>query len=79
MLSITCKPFFAECGYAQFHCAECHYTKRRGARHFGQSLLHAGNRTPRIHQCRKTIVLSCNRCLIDTGVEKKNELHLNIQ
>jgi len=29
------------------------------------------------HHCRITIVLSCYRCLINTGVEK-NELHLNI-
>jgi len=28
------------------------------------------------HQCRKTIVLSCHRCLNDTGIEK-NEQHLN--
>ncbi len=35
------------------------------------------NRTARIrHQCRKTTVLSCHRCLINTGVEK-NEQHLN--
>jgi hypothetical protein len=28
-------------------------------------------RTARIrHQCRKTAVLSCHRCLINTGVEK---------
>jgi hypothetical protein len=24
------------------------------------------------HQCRKTAVLSCHRCLINTGVEKVN-------
>ncbi len=24
------------------------------------------------HQCRKTTVLSCHRCLINTGVEKMN-------
>jgi hypothetical protein len=31
------------------------------------------NRTTRIrHQCKKTTVLSCHRCLINTGV-KKNE------
>ncbi len=35
------------------------------------------NRTAHIrHQCRKTIVLSRHRCLINTGVEK-NEQHLN--
>jgi hypothetical protein len=29
------------------------------------------NRTANIrHQCRKTIVLSCHRCLINSGVEK---------
>ncbi len=29
-------------------------------------------------QCRKTIVLSCHRCLINIGVEKMNKiLHLN--
>jgi hypothetical protein len=25
-------------------------------------------------QCRKTIVLSCHRCLINTGVEKMNNI-----
>ncbi len=36
------------------------------------------NRTARIrHQCRKTIVISCNRCLVYTGVEKMNQ-HINI-
>ncbi len=29
------------------------------------------------HQCRKTTVLSCYRCLVNTGVEK-NQLHLNM-
>jgi len=29
------------------------------------------------HRCRKTTVLGCHRCLINTGVEK-NEQHLNI-
>jgi hypothetical protein len=29
------------------------------------------------HQCRKATVLSCHRCLVNTGVEK-NELNLNI-
>ncbi len=36
------------------------------------------NRTAHIrHLCRKTTVLSCHRCLINTGVET-NEQHLNI-
>ncbi len=36
------------------------------------------NRTTHIrHQCRKTTVLSCHRCLINTDFEI-NELHLNI-
>jgi len=26
------------------------------------------------HQCRKTTVLSCHRCLIKTGVEKMNSI-----
>ncbi len=26
------------------------------------------------HQCRKTTVLSCHRCLIKTGVEKMNNI-----
>ncbi len=26
------------------------------------------------HQCRKTTVLSCHRCLINTGVEKMNNI-----
>jgi len=29
------------------------------------------------HQCRKATVLSCNRCLLNTGV-KENERHLDI-
>ncbi len=29
------------------------------------------------HQCRKTTLITCQRCLINTGVEK-NEQHLNI-
>jgi len=37
------------------------------------------NRTAHIrHQCKKTAVLSCHRCLINTGVEKINMQHLNI-
>ncbi len=33
----------------------------------------ANNRTACIrHQCRKTTVLSCHRCLLNTGVEKMN-------
>jgi hypothetical protein len=33
------------------------------------------NRTARIrHQCRKTIVLSCHRCLINTGIEKMSNI-----
>ncbi len=36
-----------------------------------QFVLDLTNRTVCIrHQCRKTAVLSCHRCLIDTGVEK---------
>ncbi len=36
------------------------------------------NGTARIrHKCRKATVLSCNRCLINTGVEK-NEHYLDI-
>jgi hypothetical protein len=26
------------------------------------------------HQCKKTIVMSCHRCLINTGVEKMNNI-----
>ncbi len=33
------------------------------------------NRTARIrHQCKKTAVLSCHRCLINTSVEKGNNI-----
>jgi hypothetical protein len=28
------------------------------------------------HQCRKTTVLSCHRCLINTGVEKMNNIEI---
>ncbi len=34
---------------------------------------YSNNRTVHIrHQCRKTTVLGCHRCLINTGVEKMN-------
>jgi len=37
------------------------------------------NGTVRIrHQCRKTTVLSCHRCLINTGVEKMNFIKILI-
>ncbi len=45
--------------YADCHFAECHYA----------------NRTACIrHHYRKTTVLSCHRCLINTGVEKMNHI-----
>ena len=35
----------------------------------------AKNRTACIrHQCKKTTVLSCHRCIINTGVEKMNNI-----
>jgi hypothetical protein len=34
--------------------------------------LKANRRAHNRHQCRETTVLSCHRCLIDTGVEKMN-------
>ncbi len=38
-------------------------------------LLIVDNGTSHIrHQCRKTTVLSCHRCLINTGVEKMNNI-----
>ncbi len=37
------------------------------------------NRTANIrHQCRKITLLSCHRCLINTGVEKMNNISLQI-
>ena len=43
--------------------------------HSGDTLL--SNRTTRIgHQCRKTTVLSCCRCLINTGDEKMNNFKI---
>jgi hypothetical protein len=37
------------------------------------------NRTAHIrHQCRKTTVLSCHRCLISSGVEKMNNIQIQI-
>jgi hypothetical protein len=40
---------------------------------FPSSLMMRPNRTACItHQCRKMTVLSCHRCLINTGVEKMN-------
>ncbi len=45
--------------------------KKAELSYFGNLL----NRTAHIrHQCRKTIVLSCHRCLINTGVEKMNNI-----
>jgi hypothetical protein len=42
---------------------------------FRKSLLLFINRTAHIRrQCRKTTVLSCHRCLINSGVEKMNYL-----
>jgi hypothetical protein len=42
-----------------------------------QALKNVNNRTAHIrHQCRKTTVFGCQRCLINSGA--KNELHLNI-
>ncbi len=36
---------------------------------------HAYNKRACIrHQCRKAAVLSCHRCLINTGVEKMNDI-----
>jgi len=38
------------------------------------------NRTACIkHQCRKTTVLSCHRCLINTGVEKMKNIQVQIR
>ncbi len=38
------------------------------------------NRTARIrHKCRKTTVLSCHRCLINTGVEKMNYISYRLE
>ncbi len=58
-----------ECGWLRNLC--CH-------RHRSQSLRDTGtNRIARIrHQCKETIVLSCHRCLINTGVGK-NEQYFN--
>jgi hypothetical protein len=40
-----------------------------------QQLFTLHNRTTHIrHQCRKTTVLSCHRCIINTGVEKINNI-----
>jgi hypothetical protein len=38
------------------------------------------NKTAHIrHQCRKTAVLSCHRCLINTGVEKKTTFKYRLE
>jgi hypothetical protein len=38
------------------------------------------NRTGHIrHQCRKTTVLSCHICLINTGVEKMNTINYKLE
>jgi len=31
------------------------------------------------HQCRKTIVLSCHRCVINTGVEKRTTFKYRVE
>ncbi len=42
---------------------------------FGVSAQVSYNRSTHIrHKCRKTTVLSCQRCLIKTGVEKMNNI-----
>ncbi len=39
------------------------------------TLVEASNRTARIkHECKKTIVLNCHRCLINDGFEKMNNI-----
>ncbi len=39
----------------------------------------ASNRTTHVrHLCRKTTFLSCHRCLINTGVEKVNNIQILI-
>ncbi len=38
------------------------------------------NRAPHIrHQCRKKTVFSCHRCLINSGVEKMNNIYIQIR
>jgi hypothetical protein len=41
--------------------------------YLGQPLWHNGTARNR-HQCRKTAVLGCHRCLINSGVEKMNNI-----
>ncbi len=43
---------------------------------FKEGVLNVGfNRTAHIrHHCGKTAILSCHRCLINTGVEKMNNI-----
>jgi hypothetical protein len=56
------------------HLANCHLPKRHVAKlHLEKRHLAERNRPAHIrHQCRKTTVLSCYRCLINTVVEKMN-------
>ncbi len=52
------------CSCAEGRYAECHYAECRGA-----------NSAACIrHQCMKATVLNCHRCLINTGVEKMNNI-----
>jgi hypothetical protein len=49
-----------------------------GDNHASKEFFHVSinpNGTPHIrHQCRKTVVLSCHRCLLNSGVEKMNNI-----
>jgi hypothetical protein len=63
--SIVLSVLYAECRNAEQHYAECQYNDSCSC----------ANRTVHIeHQCRKTTVLSCHRCLMMTGVEKMNSI-----
>ncbi len=69
------KCYYAECNI--FYCyAKCHYAECRGAISDPNSCV-----TIKIyitahirHLCSKTTVSSCQRCLINTGAEKMNNI-----
>ncbi len=62
----SCVEYFRKFWSATFLFYEANYLNKKA------------NRTAHIrHQCRKTTVLSCHRCQINTGVEK-NELNMDL-
>ncbi len=61
------------------HDTRCHNIQQKGFNHndIQTDSVKGGNRTACItHQCRKTNALSCDRCLINIGDEKINNIYV---